>query len=559
MIHTHWKIFPQAEQPLAIAGIHPLVAQLLYNRGISDPSQAKLFLSADSRLEVDPFLLPDMHQAVSRTYQALFAGEKIAIYGDFDADGITSTALLVQGLSALGGTVIPYIPHRLSEGYGLRAAAMEKLHEQGVSLIITVDTGITAIAEVEKARTMGIDMVITDHHLPLASLPQASAVVNPKRNDSIYRSTELAGVGVAFKLLQALFKGNGREELADRSLDLVALGTVADMVPLVGENRYWVKRGLELLNNTERLGLQELMRCTGLEPGNVDTESISWKLAPRLNAAGRLDDATTSYQLLITEDPQEASELASELEEKNAKRRWLADELQSKAREKIIADGADLPLLLAGDKDYPAGVMGLVASRLTGEFYRPVILLSLGPEVCRGSGRSIPEFDLMAALGNCQDILSDFGGHIKAAGFSLPTSNLPQLQQRLLNIAQDQLADLDLRPHMDIDAEVPLSTFAQGTFEKIQQLAPFGYGNPLPTFVSRSVEVVHQRQIGSQSEHLKLKLRQQGIVWDAIGFGAGSFTQEITPHLDIVYNLNLDRWNGQERLRLNLLDFAPAD
>jgi single-stranded-DNA-specific exonuclease len=245
----------------------------------------EVFLSADKRLEVDPFLLPDMHQAVSRTYQALLSGEKIAIYGDFDADGITATALLVQGLSELGGTVIPYIPHRLSEGYGLRVAALEKLRKQGVSLIITVDTGITALAEVKKAQGMGIDIVITDHHLPLGSLPSARAVVNPKRSDSAYGSTELAGVGVAFKLLQALIKGSGREQLVDRSLDLVALGTVADMVPLVGENRYWVKRGIELLNNTERLGLQEMMRYAGLEPGNLNAESINCSL---LKTRGKL-------------------------------------------------------------------------------------------------------------------------------------------------------------------------------------------------------------------------------------------------------------------------------
>ena len=559
MSHTHWKVLPPAEQPLNIAGVDPLVAQLPYNRGISEPSQAEVFLSADNRLEVDPFLLPDMHQAVSRTYQALLTGEKIAIYGDFDADGITATALLVQGLSGLGGRVIPYIPHRISEGYGLQVAALEKLRKQGVSLVITVDTGITALTEVEKAKKMGIDVVVTDHHVPLVSLPPAEAVVNPKRHNSLYRSTELAGVGVAFKFLQALLKGSGREELVARSLDLVALGTVTDMVPLVGENRYWVKRGLELLNDTQRLGLREMMSCAGLEPGNLDTESISWTLGPRLNAAGRLDDASTSYQLLLTQNPQEASSLASDLEQKNAKRRRLADELLARGRERIVAAGVDLPLLMAGDEDYPPGVMGLVAGRLAEEFCRPVVLFRLGPETCRGSGRSIPEFDLMAALEDCQDLLTNFGGHTKAAGFTLPRNNLAQLQQRLFNLAQDQLAGLDLRPHMDIDAEVPLSTLAQGTFNKIQQLAPFGQGNPLPTFVSRQVEVIDRQQVGSESEHLRLKLKQQAVVWDAIGFRLGNLVQEITPRLDIAYNLDLDRWKGVERLQLKLLDFAPAD
>jgi single-stranded-DNA-specific exonuclease len=555
---THWKLITPVDRQIDIPGVHPLLAHLLCNRGISEPSQVELFLSADKRLEADPFLLPDMHQAVSRIYQALLAGEEIAIYGDFDADGITATALLVQGLSALGGRVIPYIPHRYREGYGLQVAALEKLRKQGVSLVITVDTGITAIAEIQKARKMGVDIIVTDHHLPLASLPPALAVVNHKRSDSTCKSAELAGVGVAFKLLQALLKGSGHEELLNRLLDLVALGTITDMIPLTGDNRYWVKRGLELINNTERLGLQEMMRCASLKPGNLDTESISWILGPRLNAAGRLDDAATSYQLLLTQDRQEAASLASELEEKNAKRQRLTSELLERARESIIAAGTDFPLLMTGDESYPTGVMGLVAGRLSEEFYRPVILFRFGPETCRGSGRSISEFDLMAALKDCRDLLSNFGGHTKAAGFSVPTANLTQLQKRLLDLAQTQLAGLDLRPHIDIDAEVPLSVFADDTFKEIQRLAPFGSGNPLPAFVSRHVEIVDQRQIGSQGEHLGLKLKQGGIVWDAIGFRFGNRAQEATTYLDIAYNLYIDRWNGGERLRLKLLDFASS-
>lgn len=534
------------------------MAQLLHNRGISELSQAELFLSADRRLEADPFLIPDMHLAVSRTYQALLSGEEIAIYGDFDADGITATALLVQGLSALGGRVIPYIPHRHREGYGLQVATLEKLHKQGVSLVITTDTGITALTEVEKARKMGLDIIITDHHVPLASLPPALAVVDPKRSDSACRSAELAGVGVAFKLLQALFKGSGREEILNRLLDLVALGTVTDMIPLVGDNRYWVKRGLELLNNTDRPGLQEMMRCAGLKPGNLDTESISWMLGPRLNAAGRLDDATTSYRLLLTQDPKEASLIASDLEEKNAKRQRLTSESLERARGKIVSAGVDLPLLMAGDEDYPPGVMGLVAGKLSEEFYRPVILFKIGSEMCRGSGRSIPEFDLMAALKDCHDLLSNFGGHTKAAGFTVPTTNLAHLQKRLFDIAETKLAGLDLRPHIDVDAEVPLSVFVGDTFKQIQQLAPFGSGNPLPIFISRRVEIVDQRQIGNQGEHLKLKLRQEGTAWDAIAFRFGKMAQEITTCLDIAYNLDIDRWNSQEKLRLKLLDFAPS-
>jgi len=301
------------------------------------------------------------------------------------------------------------------------------------------------------------------------------------------------------------------------------------------------------------------MRCAGLKPGNLDTESVSWILGPRINAAGRLDDAATSYQLLLTQDRREAASLASNLEEKNAKRQRLTSELLERARESIIAAGTDLPLLMTGDESYPTGVMGLVAGRLSEEFYRPVIMFKFGPETCRGSGRSISEFDLMAALKDCRDLLSNFGGHTKAAGFSVPTTNLTQLQKRLLTIAEAQLTGLDLRPHIDIDAEVPLSVFADNTFKEIQSLAPFGSGNPLPTFVSRRVEIVDQRQIGSQGEHLGLKLKQGGIVWDAIGFRFGNRAQEATTYLDIAYNLYIDRWNGGEKLRLKLLDFASVD
>jgi single-stranded-DNA-specific exonuclease len=558
LARTYWNLLPQIEQTASPPGIDHLIAQLLHNRGVSDPGQADIFLNADQRLEVDPFLLPDMHQAVSRTYQALFAGEKIAVYGDFDADGITATVLLVQGLQELGANVIPYIPHRISEGYGLRVPALEKLHKQGISLVITVDTGITAIEEVDKAHEMGIDIIITDHHVPPENLPQARAVVDPKRHDSAYSSTELAGVGVAFKFLQALLKGRGEESVLQRSLDIVALGTVTDMVPLLGENRYWVKQGLELLKDTKRLGLQEIMRCAGLEPNNIDADKISWILGPRINSAGRLDDANTSYLLLITQDRQEASSLASELEQKNARRRQVTDQLMTMAKDHIIAGGVERPLLMAGHDNYPQGVMGLVAGRLADEFNRPVVLVRIGSETCRGSGRSIPQFNLMAALQQCQDILSDFGGHTKAAGFVVPVGNLPQLQQRLSDIAESQLAGLDLRPHIDIDAEVTLTALAGETFQKIQQLAPFGCGNPIPTFLSRDVEVIQQQQVGNQGDHLRIKLRQKSMVWDAIAFRMGSRTEELGALIDIVYTLELDRWNGNERLRLNLLDFAKS-
>jgi len=557
--HCRWNILPLAPSThLAnTSGLPPLIAQLLYNRGLTEPSTLPLFIAADKRLSGNPFQLPDMHQAVSRIYQALLSGENIAIYGDFDVDGITGTAILTEGLSALGGKVTPYIPHRLTEGYGLKTAALQNLYRQGISLVITVDCGITALTEVKRAKRMGLDIVITDHHTPLETIPPAVAVVDPKLPHSSFPFSELAGVGVALKLLEALFQGIGKEEKLDELIDLVALGTVADMVPLLGENRYLVKEGLKRINTSPHLGVRELIIQSGLNLGSINPESISWTLAPRLNAAGRLAHAMTSYELLMTESQQEARELSIWLEQKNAERQSLTAKVLAKVREQILAKGIS-PLLIAGDRDCPAGIAGLVANRLSEEFYRPAVVVKIGEHVSTGSCRSIPEFNIILALSQCSSLFTHFGGHAQAAGFSLPTKSLPRLEEKLLQLATTQLAGVDLRPRLDIDTEVTLPDLGGNTFQAIQQLAPFGCGNPVPTFFSHQVEVVDCRTMGSNGGHLRMELRQGGTVWGGVGFGSGSYLAEVSSPLDIVYNLEIDRWGGGERLRLNILDFAPS-
>lgn len=559
MNRYRWNLLPPvpAEHSVNTPDLSPLITRLLYNRGVIEPSQVELFLAADERLLGDPGLLPDMHQAVARIYRALLSGESIAVYGDFDADGVTGTALLAQGLTALGARVVPYIPHRLKEGHGLNTTALEHLQQQGIGLVITVDCGITGLDQVRKAKRKGLDIVITDHHTPLDELPPAVAVVNPKRSDSNYTFSELAGVGVAFKLLQALYQGMGREEKLDQLLDLVALGTVADLVPLVGENRYLVKRGLRILSSTHRAGIKEMVALAGLSGDSLDAEDISWVLAPRLNAAGRLEHAMTSYELLVTELPQEARELAVWLEEKNTERQKLTTKALVRAREQVLAKGLS-PLLVASDGDYPGGIIGLVAGRLTDEFYRPSVVISIGDRFSTGSCRSIPEFNIILAISQCRSLLSHFGGHSQAAGFTLPTSNIARLERHLSRLAATQLAGVDLRPRLDIDAEVMLSELAGGSFREIQVLAPFGRGNSLPTFLSRSVKVADCRIMGKNGEHLKLKLRQDGITWDAVAFGLGSYLARVRSDIDIVYNLELDRWSGEDRLRLNILDLAAT-
>ncbi|MCJ7575740.1 MAG: single-stranded-DNA-specific exonuclease RecJ [Dehalococcoidia bacterium] len=544
------------EEYLNVSGLPPVIAQLLYNRNIK-PEGIDSFLSVDRRLEGNPFLLPDISQAVNRIYGAVLGREKIAVYGDFDVDGVTSIVILVEGLSRLGAQVIPYIPDRINEGHGLKIPALEKLHAQGVNLIITVDCGVTDIKEVKGAQDMGMDTIITDHHIPLKSLPRAVAVVDPKRKDSVYPFLDLAGAGVAFKLLQALFHRDSREKWLTGLLDLVVLATVTDLVTLVGENRYLVKEGLKELNDSSRVGIQEMVKLAGLKPGELGAEDISWVLGPRLNAAGRMNNASTSYRLLTTQSSEEARLLAQELEMKNAERQRLTSEVLSRAKEKLTAK-LDLPLLVESDESYSVGVIGLVAGKLVDEFHKPAIIINLGPESCQGSCRSIAEFDIVSALTECHDLLVAYGGHPLAAGFTVPRQNLAHLEQKLLRLAAQRLGDLELRSELVIDAELPLATFSGETFNLMQNLSPFGRGNPQPTFLTRQVDVLECRNFGKQGEWLRLKLKQGNVTWQAVDFESQKKPQEVPSPVDVVYNLEKSRWSGEEVLRLNLLDFAPS-
>ncbi|MBI4288838.1 MAG: single-stranded-DNA-specific exonuclease RecJ [Chloroflexi bacterium] len=559
MNHFRWRLLPPDGDRPAIPGLSPLLAQLLHNRGLTAPADVESFLAADERLLHDPYLLPDMAIAVSRTYQALLRGEKIAVYGDFDADGITSSALLMEGLADLGGSPVLYIPHRMNEGHGLHAPALEKLRQEGVSLVITVDCGITGWEVVEEARKAGQDVIITDHHRLDGKLPPAMAAVNPYRPESAYPFTELAGVGVAYKFLQALLSGMGRGKEAEQYLDLVALGTIADMVVLLGENRYLVKRGLELMNRTDRPGLQELLRQAGLTPGAIDAESVSFAIGPRLNAAGRVDHAMISYNLLTTTSAQEAEELAAHLEQCNAERQRLRDEMLAEAREIAVTQAKDMPVLIVEGENFWPGVVGIVAGQLSQEYNRPALVIERGPEISHGSARSVPEFDIVAALQQCRDLLDRFGGHPQAAGFSLATQRMPELRERLVEIARRQLDGKDLRPSLLIDTELPLANLDGQAFPLLQKLSPFGKGNPTPTFLSRNVQVVDCRMVGKQGAHLRLKLKQDRRVWPAVGFDLSPLAAGSMPStVDMVYQLGVDNWQGQSRIELRVLDFLPS-
>jgi len=562
-----WQIAPPAP-PSHIAQFrdrHPIITQILYNRGITDPEDADLFLEGEVE-ETNPFALKGMHDAITRLRRALRAEEPIAVYGDFDADGVTATALVVQTLRALGGQVLPYIPHRVDEGYGLHKETLSELANDGVRVVVTVDCGVRALQEIAYANRLGLDVIVTDHHSVGRQLPHAVAVIDPKRNDSGRAFDELAGVGVAYKLAQGLLRSHHQAAVTTQTvrleeedlLGLVALGTVVDMVPLLGENRTLVKRGLKHINRMENPGIEALCRQAGLQPGQVDSGAIGYVLGPRLNAAGRMAHAKIAYQLLDTRFPAEAERLAGKLGRLNRERQLATLEVQEKARQ-IALDTADVsPLLFAADPDFPAGIVGLVANRLVDEFYRPAVVVEVGEEFSTGSARSIPEFHITHALDDCANLLENHGGHAAAAGFTVPNELLDELSGRLRRMATEQLVDVELTPTLTVDAEVELSQMSWELQRELAQLEPCGYANPHPVFLSRNVQIQNRRAVGKEGKHLKLTLSDGHAAWDAIAFRQGELAKRLPGRVDVVYHLEINEWNNRRQLQLNVQDIQPA-
>ena len=562
-----WQVAPSAP-PSHVARfphLRPIIVQVLYNRGVTDPSDLAAFLGRESSA-ANPFDLPAMHAAVTRLRQALRIGEPVAVYGDFDADGVTATALLVQTLQALGGQAQAYIPHRVDEGYGLHEEALTKLAHDGVRLVVTVDCGVRARDEVAHANRLGLDVIVTDHHSVGPQLPEAVAVVDPKRNDSHYPFEELAGVGVAYRLAQALLRSQRQTPVNSREVrlkeedivDLVALGTVADLAPLLGENRTLVHRGLERLNHMERPGIEALARQADLQPGQVNAATIGYVLAPRINAAGRMAHAEVAFQLLNTQYPAEAERLAAELERLNRERQQLTRETQELARQLALDTADGSPLLFAASPDFQAGIVGLAASRLLDEFYRPAVVVEVGERVSHGSCRSIPEFHITEALDRCADLLLRHGGHAAAAGFTVRNEHLDELAGRLRSLSTEQLADAELRPVLAVDAQVELSQMSWELQRELAQLEPCGYANPHPLFLSQNVPVQNRRAVGSDGQHLKLWLSDGQTTWDGIAFRQGEWADKLPDQVDLVYHLEINEWNGQRRLQLNVQDIRPA-
>ncbi len=532
-------------------GGHPLVAQTLARRGVTTPQAAAAFLNPAAYSPADPRDLPDLERAVARLRQAIAQQEPVAIWGDFDADGQTATALLLESLRALGARVKAYVPTR-KEGHGLYKLGVQRVIDDGANLVVTCDTGVTAHAAVAYAGHLGAEVIITDHHTPEESLPPAAAVINPHRLPPEHRLRHLAGVGVAYELILGL-----NPAVAGRALDLVALGTVADVSLLLDENRYLVQRGLAILRDTDRPGLRALYQQAGLEPQGIGEEHISFVIGPRLNALGRLADAAEGVELLTTSDPVRARTLATELEGLNAQRQWLTKQVTDAAVAQIEREPAllhDYQVLLLSHPTWPPGIIGVVAGRLAERFGRPAVLVSAqAGQPARGSGRSIPGVDLIAALRECAPLLERYGGHPGAAGFSLEPERLPELRRALSNAVVAQVEVLP-QPELTIDAYIELPDVSLDLVAEIDRLAPFGRGNPALTLAVRDLHVASEAPLGRNSEHRRVTVedgqdRTQTVFWWQ---GAGWPLPEGT--FDLAFTMRSSDYRGLAEVQLEWID-----
>jgi len=560
-----WRIYPQnsaLKQRLSEAlGVSPALAQVLINRGLTDKDEARAFLQGGQECLLDPWLLKDMAKAVSKIEQAIAKGKQITIYGDYDVDGVTASALLYMFLQRLGAQVNYYIPERQSEGYGLNFQALESLLRSGTGLLITVDCGISAIEEIDYFRQK-MDIIITDHHQPPPQLPPAYAILNPKQPGCAYPNKELAGVGVAFKLCQALWNKRhpGRAPFTEY-MDLVAVGTIADIVPLLGENRIIAKLGLAQLENTSNIGLKALLQVSGLEKRKLSAGHIGFVLAPRLNAAGRISHAITGVELLTTADPQRALKLAEVLNQENQERQAVEREILMAAEQIITArqmENAKV-LVLAGENWHP-GVIGIVASRLVEKYYRPVVMISIRDGIGKGSCRSIPKFDMYQALSHCRDLLLQFGGHHQAAGLSILPENIPLLEQRLAAYADVTLTPEDYCPVLNIDAVVAMQEIDMAFLEQLASLEPHGVGNPEPVFLCQDLVLTGIRPVGSQGQHLKLRVKSHDRVSDVIGWNMGDYIDRLhcNCHIDLAFKPDINEWGGLQTIQLTAQDLRET-
>ena len=549
------KIEHIAERLMEEHPMPPHFARILAFRDITTFREAEAFINPKLEDLRDPFLIKDMEIAVERVKRAMKTGERIMILGDYDVDGVCGTALFVRVMSNLGVKVGYHVPDRFKEGYRISKDGIDHAERFGAKLIISVDSGITAFEEAIYSRSKGMDVIITDHHEPQSILPDVRAVLNPKREDSTYPFRELAGVGVMFKLLQALYVDMEMDygELFDE-LDLVALGTAADVVPLIDENRVLTKFGIERMKNTANTGLAALMEISGVSKNRANSNNIIYSLAPRLNAPGRLSSASKTVELLISENWLGALKIAEEIEEENAVRRYMNDRVYMEAESMIRYDEHSQPknCIVLASENWHQGVIGITASRLVEKYYLPTVLISLEGKIGKGSARSIKEFDICTAMSECEDILNNYGGHKYAVGLSIQTDRINDFKQRFIEIINRELQDGIPVPSFNIDSEVDLSCVNDTLIRFLNKLSPFGESNSLPLFLTRNLHAVtHPRIVGKN--HLKFKVTDGKKMFNAIAYNMGQLRNRIrigAPHMDILYHVEENEWMGTRNIQL---------
>ena len=538
------------------------IVKILVTRGLDTQETIHRFLEPSLEDLKDPFEMSGMDQGIDRVTSALYNNEKILIYGDYDVDGITATALLYLVLNKLGANADFYLPNRLTEGYGLSPDGIDLARQSGVSLLITVDTGITAVEEIKYASSIGIDVVVTDHHEPAMSLPPALAIINPKQTACDYGG-ELSGVGVAYKFAQALYRRLGQDENElHEHLDLVALGTSADIVPLVDENRVLTKFGIKQIARTTKPGIKSLAFVSGLMGKEIGTGQVVFILAPRLNAIGRLGDARQAARLLATRDERLASEIARKLDSENRRRKEIDEQTLREALEQM-EDTVDLEhdkaIVLAAE-GWHQGVIGIVASRLVERYHLPTVMIAISDGEGKGSARSIPGFHLCEALKQCEPLLIRYGGHKYAAGLSIKGENIPAFRERFKEVSGENLSKEDTTPKLNIDLEIELREITDEFVKLLEQFAPFGPQNMRPIFLTRNCEVVDTPYVVG-SNHLKMQLSKDGATIDVIGFGFGHMARELSQRgclVDIVYALEFNTYRGATKIQMRLRDIKPT-
>lgn len=542
--------------------ISPITAIILYNRGIRDEKSINAFLKSDFNSLHDPYLLRDMDKAVERIQTAKANNEKITIYGDYDVDGITSIAILYKQLKRMGFEVDYYVPDRIQEGYGVNKEALDKIKADGTGLIITVDTGITAVEETEYAKNLGMDIIITDHHECKESIPDAYAAIDPKRKDCKYPFKNLAGVGVAFKLIQALESPSDVKNLLDRYSDLVCLGTVADISPLVDENRIFVKEGLKNFDNTKNIGLKALIDVSTNNSKTITTSTIGYIIAPRINASGRLGCASRSVEMFLTNDREKAYELANDLCKENTIRQQTEQKMFAEALEYIEShpEMKNDKVLVIPHENWHHGIVGIVSSKITEKFYKPSILFAIDGDEAKGSGRSVSGFNLFEALENSSDILLKFGGHELAAGLSIKTENIDRFRDAINSYVPEDLDADIMTPTVSIDAIIKVAYINLDTVDDINRLQPFGVDNPTPVFAVKNIKI-HRISTMSDGKHLRMTLFKDSKFLDTVGFGMGEYFNHLNEgdFVDVAFGIDINDYKGFQNVQLILKDIKLTD